>query len=216
MIINFKKLAASFLTLLIGGMLLNSLLVPVTLAADFTCEAMNNQQDPSLSGKIAVITEEPLGIADKKFTFRCYRQTKCNLHIDADKPNDPGKRQCEVNYVTSSCSNNPSDPAAFNAALKDIKQEFTTCEPVMIYVSQLGTQLLYQYIGQIYRYMAGLGSILAVLFIIVAGVMMASAGDNNDQITKAKALMTKNITGLIVLFLSALILYVINPNFFVI
>lgn len=85
----------------------------------------------------------------------------------------------------------------------------------MIYISPAGTNLLYQYVGKIYTYMASIGGVIAVLIMIVAGILRATAGDRTEQVTQANKLMTKCISGLVLLFLSAIILYTINPNFFV-
>jgi hypothetical protein len=93
---------------------------------------------------------------------------------------------------------------------------YTICEPIRVYVSGAGTELLYYYIGQVYKYIAMLGGLIAVLALILAGIMRATAGDNTNQIANANKIVTKCITGLIVLFTSAIILYTINPNFFII
>lgn len=86
----------------------------------------------------------------------------------------------------------------------------------MVYVTDAGTNLLYFYIGQIYSYVAFLGSLLAVLTLIIAGLLRTTAGSNTNQIGTANKLIEKCLTGLALLFLSSIILYVINPNFFVI
>jgi hypothetical protein len=51
--------------------------------------------------------------------------------------------------------------------------------------------------------------------LIIAGVMWSASGDQPEMLNKAKQMVGRCITGLIVLFLSAVILYTINPNFFV-
>lgn len=203
-----------------------------TVQAADTCEKFNNlagsiaqekdapKPDASLDGKLLVITEEPLGTADNQTTFICYRKITCSVVPVEDKSKKPSttkdKRVCKTSYVSTGCQGNPqadinkiqSDPAS--------KEAYTTCERVMVYVSAAGTNLLYYYIGQIYRYMAFLGGIVAVLTIIIAGLLRATAGDNSEQVGKANSLIAKCVTGLVLLFLSAIILYVINPNFFVI
>lgn len=113
-----------------------------------------------------------------------------------------GSSQQDINTQLSSGKVNATD-------------QFTICEPVMVYVANAGNNLLYYYIGKVYRYAATLGGTLAVLIMIVAGVMYATAGDS-DRTGKAKDIITKCLSGLALLFLSAIILYTINPNFFTI
>lgn len=181
----------------------------------------------SLADKLVVISEEPLGSPDNTTTFSCSRKIVCTgaeQPAPANSQNQPSpstptlKRECATTYTaTSACSASTTKEINDQLAAGIKKGDtFTVCEPVMIYVSAAGTNLLYYYIGQVYRYMATLGGIIAVLIIIVAGVLRASAGDNTDRISKANAIITKCISGLVLLFLSAIILYVINPNFFVI
>lgn len=180
--------------------------------------------DLDFEGKMVVITEERLGAPDGKNTFNCYRQIECTI-----KPTETGKnnnntpktellRQCKTTFTTSSpekCSNN-KEIAEVLAKTPAENDTYTICEPIMVYVSGPGTELLYYYMGQIYKYIATLGGLIAVLALIIAGIMRSTAGDNTTQITEANKIITKSITGLIVLFLSAIILYTINPNFFVI
>lgn len=167
--------------------------------------------------KIAVVTEERLGNADGVTSFNCFRQTECSGGDSGDTKSETPKniRKCVTKFAET-C--NKSSDAQIKEAQKDAtgKTKYTYCEPVRVYVTKAGTDLLYYYVGQIYRYVAGLGGLLAVLILIIAGVMRTTAGDNTNQITQANNLVTKSITGLVVLFLSAIILYTINPNFFII
>lgn len=201
---------------------------PVTWAA--TCEAINStsqftegatQPDKSLAGKLVVITEEPLGVADGKTTFRCARQIICTVKKqDETSTQSPLVRKCTSKYVdASACNSDNSDSPEeitnkLGSPLKD-GDTYKVCEPVMVYVTDPGNSLLFFYIGQVYRYMATLGGIIAVLVLIIAGIMRATAGDSPDRVSKANALVYKSISGLVLLFLSAVILYTINPNFFV-
>jgi hypothetical protein len=157
--------------------------------AEFNSEAFKNYT--------VVIAEEPLGPGDGTFSANCARKTECALGVyDADQPKI---QSCWSQYTTvSECS--PSNTV--------------TCEIVQVYVSPVGKSLLYGYVGQIYRYVAFIGGLIAVFIIIVAGIMWTSAGGNSEAISNAKAMITRSLVGLVVLFLSALILYTINPTFF--
>lgn len=198
---------------------------PVTWAA--TCEAINStsqftegapQPDPSLAGKLVVITEEPLGVADGKTTFRCARQIICTVKKqDGTSTKSPMVRKCTSKYVDANAckSDSPEEITNKLGMPLEVDDKYEVCEPVMVYVTDPGNSLLFFYIGQVYRYMATLGGIIAVLVLIIAGIMRATAGDSPDRVSKANALVYKSISGLVLLFLSAVILYTINPNFFV-
>lgn len=205
--------------------------VPLALAATVGCGSINNQKgeaSPELKDKILVITEEPFGSASGagnttdggNSAFRCARQTVCEIPPAADGAKGAGspaiqKRVCRTTYVNpNECT--PTTGQKLTDAMASKDGSFTICEMVQVYVADAGTNLLYFYIGQIYRYFAWFGGILAVLIMIVAGFMQATAGDNTEQVNKAKTLLARCITGLVVLFLSAAILYIVNPNFFVI
>jgi len=166
-----------------------------------------------LKGKFFTITEEPLGQDKSGFSYRCARETDCNYAL-----NDQGavavKDKCSVSYTTiSSC--NPTSKSDQDT-IKQNGGQITSCEIVQVYISGSGTDLLYSYIGQIYRYVAEIGGLIAVFIMIFSGIQIASAGSNTEVLNKSKARITRSILGLILLFLSAVILYAINPNFFVI
>lgn len=179
----------------------------------------SSQDAVALADKLVVITEEPLGTPDNETTFICFREINCSVKSTKDTSKKPEttkeKRVCETQYTGTCNGATPQDQITKIQSDPKSKETYKTCERIMVYLSPAGTNLLYYYIGQIYRYVAFLGGIIAVLTIIIAGLLMTTAGDNSDQLGKAKAIIVKCITGLVLLFLSAIILYVINPNFFV-
>ncbi len=225
-----KKFVTKILLLTLASIITISISqVSFALTQFQVCTFVNNQNksvdekvpvdDREFSDKMVVITEERLGAPDNKNTFNCYRKIECTI-----KPSDPAKagenliRKCSTTFTTSSpsgCSNS-KEIAEVLAKTPAENDTYTICEPIMVYVSGAGTELLYYYMGQIYKYIATLGGLIAVLALIIAGIMRSTAGDNTTQITEANKIITKSITGLVVLFLSAIILYTINPNFFVI
>lgn len=195
----------------------------------------NKDVAAKFEGKFITIAEERLGNPDNETTFNCFRQIACSMKDPETSTAKPSGgeaaaqnqgaqgnqaaadakvvqvRKCTTTYEPT-CDGQSGD--SLIEAISNPKGEYTICEPVMIYLSEPGNNLLFYYMGQVYTFAATLGGLLAVLILIVAGIMYATAGDNNNQTTMAKGLITKSISGLIVLFLSALILYVINPNFF--
>lgn len=92
----------------------------------------------------------------------------------------------------------------------------TTCQPVQVIYAKSGASLIFTYVGLIYRWAAGTAGVITVLYLVVAGIMMASSQGDAAKYEKAKEYIMNSIAGLVLLFLSALILYTINPNFFTI
>jgi len=210
-----------------------------TLTAKQVCTYLNNEQESqskyaptALKGKIFTITEEPLGHNQQGFSYRCARKTVIK-YVKSTKTNNASSTPASNKSTSNSTPTSPtvlkkSTPIYVTPAQcepttsqdeRSIKNhtggEITICEIVQVYVSSSGTNLLYNYIGQIYRYVAEIGGLIAVLIIIFSGIQIASAGANPDALNKAKARITRSILGLILLFLSAVILYAINPNFFI-
>lgn len=87
-----------------------------------------------------------------------------------------------------------------------------TCS-VMYYVSgKNGIEIFSQYVKYLYKWAAGIVGIVAVFTIVYNGIAISmSAG---GEITEAKNRIMQSIVGLVILFLSGLILYTINPTFF--
>lgn len=184
---NRKKIITFLQTLWIT---MSLMLVPSVAHADLTCETLN---DPAETKNYVIsIIEEQLGnitstTADTDHILQCFRQTTC----------DQETQECRSEYV-SSCS--PSDTV--------------TCQRVQAFVSQSGLGLLFSYIGTIYRWSAGVIGIVSVFYLVYGGIKIATAGDNTAAIDDAKAKIIQSLAGLILLFISAVVLYTINPNFF--
>lgn len=143
-----------------------------------------------------VILEEPL-IA--KEDAKANKNMRLCFRVCAKKT-DKGKRACEIK---SKCEGGG-----------DIKGDFT-CKRIQVIEAEEGRTLLYTYIGMIYKWAAGVIGIVSVLTIVYSGVMISMAGGDSGKIDKAKERIIQSLFGLVVLFLSGLILYTINPTFFV-
>lgn len=89
-----------------------------------------------------------------------------------------------------------------------------SCKRVQVYIAGSGAELLYRYVGSVYRWAAGTIGIVCVLLLVFGGISVASAGGDSGKIEKAKTRIMQSLAGLVLLFLSALILYTVNPNFF--
>jgi len=81
-------------------------------------------------------------------------------------------------------------------------------------VSQGSFGIISQYSKMIYQYIITLGSIVGVLSIMFSGIqMMISVGESGSLEESKKAIFT-TFKALLVLYLSGVILYIINPTFF--
>jgi hypothetical protein len=87
------------------------------------------------------------------------------------------------------------------------------CERRQWLISSTGAGLIKTYLKQIYIFGAGIGGFIAVTIIVASGIQISVSGVTGD-ITAAKDRIIQSITGLVLLFLSGLILYTINPTFF--
>lgn len=74
--------------------------------------------------------------------------------------------------------------------------------------------IMQEYVGKVFVFGAGLVSVIAVLWIIVGGYEIMFAGAGSSDVSAGKEKITKAILGLVLIFLSALILHTINPGFF--
>ena len=79
-----------------------------------------------------------------------------------------------------------------------------------------GTDLISKFVGALYRWLASIIGIISVLVMVASGIEISMAQDGSaGGMEAAKKRILGSIIGLVVLFLSGLILYTINPTFFV-
>ncbi len=95
---------------------------------------------------------------------------------------------------------------------KETWKAFPEC--FVVSESGSGIDLISNYLGIIYKWLAGIVGGVAVLMIVVGGIQIASGGGDQNNVTEGKTKIMQALTGLVVLFLSGLILYTINPTFF--
>ncbi len=89
-----------------------------------------------------------------------------------------------------------------------------SCKEVQVILTKGGASAIYGYINMIYRWGASLVGIIAVTIIVGSGIQISASGGDQEAIGSAKKRIIQSIVGIIVLFLSSLILYTINPTFF--
>jgi hypothetical protein len=94
--------------------------------------------------------------------------------------------------------------------LNTMKDKYPKC----VVVGRTGLDILKNYVSTIYTWVAGLVGVVCILIIIFSGIQISMGGVSPDEVTAAKDRILRSIFGIIVLFLSAFILYSINPIFF--
>ena len=90
-----------------------------------------------------------------------------------------------------------------------------SCKPILVLLSRGGVTMLYNYIGMIYRWGVSMVGIIAVLVIVISGIQISLAGGEAEAVTSAKRRIVQSLAGIAVLILSSIILYTINPDFFI-
>ncbi|MFH1546587.1 MAG: pilin [Patescibacteria group bacterium] len=88
-------------------------------------------------------------------------------------------------------------------------------EWIQIVRGEDGGVILENYAKLLYKWLAGFIGIVAVLILIVGGIQISTAGANQEGLQSGKDRIIAALVGLTLLFLSSLILYTINPTFFV-
>lgn len=162
------------------------------------------------AGWMVTIIEEPLNLEETvtdDFQSRiCYRNYLSYV------PKSGGEEV--ISILATKCSENIKNETFSGPEYKEYKVT-TSCKPVQVYLSKGGTSLIIGYISSIYKWAASLVGIIAVTVIIISGVQISIAGGDTQAIDTAKGRIIKSISGIVILFLSGLILYTINPTFFV-
>lgn len=234
-----KKLAAS---LVLSVILSISLSTGLSFAAESTTVENKTEQasvfandekcldlnDPKESGKVIVVLEEPIfqpsGSAipgdkgcysqDGNPEFKvctCYRNTytytqKFGTEFSKTVKTDPA--------ILKECSKTAKAAYEKQRASGDKKASFA-CQEIQVLFCNGGTCLLNSYIGMIYRWAATIVGLISVIVIIISAIQLSLAGGDQSAVDSAKTRILQSIGGLAVLFLSAVILNAINPNFFI-
>lgn len=182
--------------ILIALVLANLLVtIPVSNAASVSCKQLNTPEQ--VKDWIITILEEQISAPNAQDvttpdnqteTFECLRVTKdCGDKVKCSEYQDVEGATCPDGQF---------------------------CQRVQVIISKTGTGLMYFYIGLIYRWAAATIGIVSVLYLIIGGLQMTMARDNASNYESAKTRIMQSIAGLVILFLSGIILYTINPNFF--
>lgn len=137
-------------------------------------------------------------------------------------------RSCQRMIQVSHCSTSTEPPnnhsstkyveqGACTPIPKDGNKDRVICEDVTFIMTPLtsgGAGLLSTYVGFIYRWAAGIVGIIAVFIIILNSILIITAQDDQGALDEAKKRIFQALAGIAILFMSALILNAINPDFF--
>ena len=157
----------------------------------FSCEEVS-----TMKKGFYVILEEEISTEKTKDSIPCFRVCSEKIEDNIEHRICEIKTQCEKPTGTK----------------KDAK---FTCQRIQVIKATSGAGLIYTYVGMIYKWAAGTIGIVAVFTLVYCGIGIMSSAGNSGAIDKYKERIMQSLLGLVVLFLSGLILYTINPNFFV-
>lgn len=195
-----KNLPKILITLMLSvATLISNFAIEVPVAFALSCEDINNPE--MTKDWIITVLEEQLGTpkSDAKVENGEVKKIVTEDVINCFRVTEPcapdSKQSCSL-YATT-CTKDPS-----------------ACNRVQIYYAQSGSDLIFSYAKRIYLYAAGIGGIFCVMYLIVGGIGLASSGGDSGGAEKGKAMITQSLMGLALLFLSALLLNFVNPNFF--
>ncbi|MFA5820612.1 MAG: hypothetical protein WC873_00635 [Candidatus Gracilibacteria bacterium] len=202
-----------------------------TMLAMATAPAYAEEETPDIGAKIKAFYEQfdSNQCIDKTIQEKGYVVTIVEEPFGDIKEFNNGK-EGNAHYEEKKCTRNvwfakEGNPAVMSQLLKDCSEgtgaaevygsePVHTCQEVMVMISGGGTTLISNYVGTIYRWAASLVGIICVLVIVLSGIQLAASGGDSSGTEGAKKRIVQSLSGLAVLFLSGLILYTINPNFF--
>ncbi len=167
------------------------------------------------AGYLVTIIYEPLSIEESKTKTKNKDEFEARLcYSNTLSYTLPKKSEKVKSRLATDCSDKIKN-GDFEA--DDYKEYKVTasCKAVQVYLSKGGTTLLLNYISTIYKWAASIVGIIAVTVVIISGIQISLAGGDTQAVENAKARIVKSLSGIVVLFLSGLILYTINPTFFI-
>lgn len=157
---------------------------------------------------------EKIARKDKFITQTCFRNTFSFSILLRKGTSDESRETETIATLSKICSEEASKLVQTFKYNDDINVVFN-CEQVQVFLSQGGTSLLEAYIKTIYTWGASLVGLIAVVIIVASGIQISISGGDSAALDSAKSRIIKSIAGIAILFLSGIILYTINPNFFV-
>lgn len=151
-----------------------------------------------------------IAYADKTITKRCYRFTQ----ILALKSSGNDKQQATDQYLIKDCPLEKDIPEGYGLQSTG---DYYDCQEVTVIMSPLeqgGIGILNVYVSLIYRWVAGIVGVVAVLIMIISGLQIITAQGESEAVSAGKKRIMQAIGGIVLLFFASGILYMINPTFF--
>jgi len=176
---------------------------------------LENELNP-VKGIIEVELIEPLSLdksPDENVELR-WKGMCCSKTVSAEK-NPEAFRDRENNQDIEEVRADfcKSTVFAYTSDAESCNKQLSNCKPVYIIKGENGIDILQTYIKQIYVWGASIVGIIGVLVIVISALQITTSA--GGDVSAAKTRIFQSITGIALLFLSALILYILNPNFFV-
>ncbi len=160
--------------------------------------------DCSAEGKIVSEITEPIApnvtLDDNTFVMGVFQGTCCFVYYQSD-PTDLSKISCRETRTV------------YTDDYKTCTEAGVGCQERQWLIAESGTGLLKLFVKQIYTWGAFAVGSMAVGTIIFQGIKISLSGVSGD-ISEAKTKILQAIGGIVLLFVSSLILYTINPDFF--
>jgi hypothetical protein len=156
-------------------------------------DAKTDPPEPEIKGEIVVLLTEQIKSGGNNIP--CSRVIEC-LRLEKSKPNPSGVR--------------PLASEVDSLVIADLKKNYSQC----ILAGKDGLDLLNNYARLVYQWIAGIVGSICILIIILSGIQISIGGLSQEEVGSAKERISRSLVGLAVLFLSAFILYSINPIFF--
>src|SRR6056300_35292 len=130
---------------------------------------------------------------------------------DCFPTNNNGKIEWSCNSsLVCKCKGQKGNPYA-----DDPKDKFNrTCQLVQFIIADSGQNLAKIYMSMIYKWVASIIGVIAVIYIIINGIIISTAQNDSGQVATAKENITQSLTALVLLMVVSILLYAINPNFF--
>lgn len=147
---------------------------------------------------------------DGTMTKRCARFTQIlNLAVSGSST-----QQKTDQYLIKEC---PPESDIHDGYGQQANGNYYDCQGVTVIMSPLeqgGIGVINVYVSLIYRWVAGIVGVIAVLIMIVSGIQIITAQGESEAISAGKKRIMQSIGGIALLFFASGILYIINPTFF--
>lgn len=176
-------------------------------------EAAGDTDKPKLSDRCTEVLEKGqccYGITDKECKKKCPDvEGKVTVILsESIKSGGKGYRCSEIVYCVREKTKKEEKQDMAEIAM------LTTKYQQCIIGGKEGLDLLNNYAALVYQWIAGIVGAISILVIIISGIQISIGGLSQEAISTAKDRIVRSLVGLVVLFLSAFILYTINPVFF--